>query len=101
MNDAQTCGLLEETLSAKGVPAALDQLELALRQKGDFWGWFYSRLMRSRVAMGACPTPTAGSADLTPEQQETYEQAIREAAHMVGGAALEQGLRSEEHTSEL
>jgi hypothetical protein len=92
MNDAQTCGLLEETLSAKGVPAALDQLESALREKGDFWGWFYSRLMRSRVAMGACPTPTAGSADLTPEQQETYEQAIRDAAHMVGGAALEQGL---------
>lgn len=92
MNDGETCGLLEETLSARGTAAALDQLEAALRDKGDFWGWFYSRLMRARVDMGACPTPTAGSADLTASQQETYERAIRDAAHLVGGAALEQGL---------
>lgn len=92
MSDTEACGLLEQALAQGGTASALDRLESVLMDKGDFWGWFYARLMRARTAMGACPTPTAGSTDLTPAQQEQYEQAIRESAHLVGGKALEQGL---------
>lgn len=92
MNEAETCDLLEKTLVARGIPAMLDQLESTLSEKGDYWGWFYARLMRARVEMGASPTPTSGSGDLAPDQQERYEEGIRQAAHLVGGAALERGL---------
>ena len=72
MSETETCGLLEQTLGSSGSAAALDHLEQTLIGREDYWGWFYTGLMRARLAMGASPTPTAGSGDLSSDQQEEY-----------------------------
>ena len=91
MSETETCGLLEQTLGSSGSAAALDHLEQTLIGREDYWGWFYTGLMRARLAMGASPTPTAGSGDLSSDKQEEYEQAIRKTASLVGNEALKRG----------
>src|SRR5262249_19126497 len=82
---------LKSQLAKAGPTAAIDQLCEALRKEKDYAKLFYAMLMRKRVAMGISPLPTAGANDLTPAQQEEYEEAIRVACREVGGLAIAEG----------
>jgi hypothetical protein len=82
---------LKKQLAAAGPNAAIDRLCVALRDAKDYAKLFYAMLMRKRLAMGVSPIPTAGANDLTPAQQEEYEEAIRVSCREVGGRALAEG----------
>jgi hypothetical protein len=82
---------LKHQLAESGPLAAIDGLCKSLRQTKDYAKLFYAMLMRKRVAMGVLSIPTAGANDLTPAQQEEYEDAIRTACREVGGLALAEG----------
>ena len=70
---------------------AIDRLCQTLREAKDYAKLFYAMLMRKRVAMSVSPIPTSGANELTPAQQEEYEEAIRVACREVGGQALAEG----------
>lgn len=82
---------LKRHLAEAGPNAAIDRLCQTLREAKDYAKLFYAMLMRKRVAMGVSPIPTAGANELTPAQQEEYEEAIRVACREVGGQALAEG----------
>src|SRR5262249_34500090 len=78
-------------LAEAGPDAAIDRLCKTLRDAKDYAKLFYAMLMRKRVAMGVSPIPTAGATELTPAQQEEYEDAIPFSCPGVGGQALAEG----------
>jgi hypothetical protein len=82
---------LEQTLTAKGPAAAIDQLCERLRAEKDYTGLFYALLMKKRHELGVSPVPTAPAADLPREVHEPFEEAIRDAARLVGRLHLEDG----------
>ena len=82
---------LEQTLTAKGPAAAIDQLCERLRAEKDYTGLFYAMLMRKRHELGVSPIPTAPTQDLPVSAHEPFEEAIRAAARLVGGLFLEEG----------
>jgi hypothetical protein len=80
---------LEMTLTAKGPAAAIDRLCAELRANKDYTALFYALLMKKRHELGVSPIPTGPSQDLPPQTHAPYEEAIREAARLVGGLFLQ------------
>jgi hypothetical protein len=82
---------LQQTLTARGPAAAIDRLCEQLRARKDYTGLFYALLMKKRHELGVTPVPTAPAQDLPRETHEPFEQAIRDAARLVGRLYLEDG----------
>jgi hypothetical protein len=82
---------LQQCLAAKGPAAAIDRLCTLLRDRKDYPALFYALLLKKRHELGVSPIPTGPSQDLPEAAHEPYEQAIREAARLVGGLMLEKG----------
>lgn len=82
---------LEQTLREAGAPAAIDRLCMSLREKRDYAGLFYALLLKKRHELGVSPIPTGPSEDLPEAVHAPYEEAIRQAARLVGGLFLQEG----------
>jgi hypothetical protein len=82
---------LQQTLASRGPAAAIDTLCDRLRQGKDYPALFNALLMKKRHELGVSPLPSAPSAELPPEAHEPFENAIREAARLVGGYYLADG----------
>jgi hypothetical protein len=82
---------LERTLAAEGAEPAIDRLCSRLREEKDYTSLFYALLLKERHALGVSPVPTGPSTELPPETHGRYEDAIRQAARLVGGLHLEAG----------
>jgi hypothetical protein len=80
---------IDQTLTKKGANAAIEQLCATLREQKDFTGLFYALLMKKRHELGVSPIPTAPAAALPTELHATYEEAIHDAAHVVGQLCLD------------
>jgi hypothetical protein len=80
---------LETTLTTQGPVAAIDRLCTELRANKDYTALFYALLMKKRHELGVLPIPTGPAQDLPPETHAPYEDAIREAARLVGGLFLQ------------
>jgi hypothetical protein len=82
---------LKQCLADRGADAAIDRLCTALREEKDYPALFYALLLKKRHELGVSPIPTGPSQDLPEAVHEPYEQAIREAARLVGGFLLAEG----------
>lgn len=82
---------LRTRLQTVGQAAAIEHLCTTLREARDYAKLFYALLLQKRVALGVSPIPTASANDLTPAQQEEYEDAIRVACRSVGQLFIEAG----------
>jgi hypothetical protein len=82
---------LRAQLQKSGPAAAIDELSRTLRQQQEYGKLFYSMLMKKRFEMGVSPIPTAGATEMSPKQQEEYENAVREACRTVGKLFLDAG----------
>jgi hypothetical protein len=82
---------LERTLTTEGARPAIDQLCSRLREEKDYTSLFYALLLKERHALGVSPVPTGPSTELPEALHGRYEDAIREAARLVGGLHLEAG----------
>jgi hypothetical protein len=82
---------LQRTLTKSGANAAIEQLCTALRERKDYNGYFYALLLKKRHELGLSPVPSGASSDIPEKMQAPYEDAIREAARLVGKLYLEQG----------
>ncbi len=80
---------LETTLTTQGPVAAINRLCTELRVNKDYTALFYALLMKKRHELGVSPIPTGPSQDLPPQTHAPYEEAIREAARLVGGLFLQ------------
>jgi hypothetical protein len=81
---------LQQTLHSHGPAAAIDRLCTRLRESKDYTSLFYALLMKKRHELGVSPIPTAPAQELPAQVHEPFEQAIREAARLVGQLHLEQ-----------
>jgi hypothetical protein len=82
---------LQQCLADQGPASAIDRLCTLLRERKDYPALFYALLLKKRHELGVSPIPTGPSQDLPAVVHEPYEQAIREAARLVGGLLLEEG----------
>jgi hypothetical protein len=82
---------LQQTLKARGAQAAIEQLCSGLRERKDYGAFFYALLLKKRHEMGLSPVPSGASQDIPAPMQAPYEDAIREAARLVGKLYLDQG----------
>src|SRR6266404_4907100 len=82
---------LRQRLETQGPPAAIDKLCEALRKQKDYTGLFYALLMKKRHELGVSPIPTGPAQALPKEVHTPYEDAIRDAAHLVGKLYLDDG----------
>lgn len=89
--DATLFADLERSLGQGGPDAAAENLIAALRERRDYPSLFYAMLLKKRVELGISPLPTGPSTEIPESLQEPYEQAIREAARIVGGLFLDEG----------
>src|SRR5262249_24299999 len=62
-----------------------------LRERKDYSNLFYALLLKKRHELGVSPIPTGPSQDLPDAAHLPYEDAIREAARLVGGLVLQEG----------
>jgi hypothetical protein len=89
--DAATFDQLQAALKTDGPAPAIDRLCALLRDRKDYGSLFYALLLKKRHQLGVSPIPTGPSQDLPESLHEDYENAIREAARLVGGLYLEEG----------
>jgi hypothetical protein len=82
---------LEHTLATEGAEPAIDRLCSRLREEKDYTNLFYALLLKERHALGVSPVPTGPSTELPEAVHGRYEDAIRQAARLVGGLHLEAG----------
>jgi hypothetical protein len=82
---------LERTLATEGAEPAIDRLCSRLRDDKDYASLFYALLLKERHALGVSPVPTGPSTELPEAIHGRYEDAIRQAARLVGGLLLEAG----------
>ncbi len=82
---------LERTLGSEGPAATLERLCTRLRERQDYDALFYARLMAKRYELGVSPVPTAPTADVPPQNQTAFEDAIRQACREVGALYLGEG----------
>ena len=81
---------LRRCFREEGPNAAIDRLCAKLREQKDYASLFYALLMRKRHELGVSPVPTGPAQDLPTAVHQQYEDAIREAARLVGGLYLEE-----------
>jgi hypothetical protein len=89
--DPKSFDELEHTLAAEGPAAAIERLCARLREQKDYNSLFYALLMKKRHELGASPIPTGPSHELPESGQVAYEEAIRQAARVVGRLYLDEG----------
>jgi hypothetical protein len=89
--DAALFDDLERALAADGPEEAIGRLCDRLRERKDYNALFYALLLRKRHELGVSPVPTGPSTELPAELHPAYEDAIRQAARLVGGLYLEAG----------
>ena len=89
--DAAIFDELRMQLRKLGPAKAIDALCQKLREERDYGKLFYAMLMKKRFEMGVSPIPTGGAVDMTPKQQEEYENSVREACRTVGKLFLDTG----------
>ena len=82
---------LEQTFQREGAAAAIDRLCSTLRDSKDYSNLFYALLLKKRHELGVSPIPTGPAQDLPEEVHEVYEEAIRQAARLVGELYLKEG----------
>jgi hypothetical protein len=82
---------LQECLAAKGPAVAIDRLCDLLREGKDYGSLFYALLLKKRHELGVSPVPTGPSQDLPEVLHQPYEDAIRDAARLVGRLYLGEG----------
>jgi hypothetical protein len=82
---------LQQSLDKQGPAAAIDRLCANLREAKDYTSLFYALLLKKRFEMGASLVPTGASQDLPAEMHAPYEDAIRDAARLVGKLYLDEG----------
>jgi len=82
---------LEQTLNRDGANAAIDKLCATLRQQKDFTSLFYALLMKKRHELGVSPIPTGPATALPQELHLQYDNAISDAANLVGKLCLDAG----------
>jgi hypothetical protein len=82
---------LERTLASNGAGAAIERLCASLRESKDYTSLFYALLLKERHALGVSPVPTGPSTELPAAIHGRYEEAIRNAARLVGGLHLDAG----------
>jgi hypothetical protein len=80
---------LLKTLDQQGPAAAVDRLCAVLRARKEYSDLFYALLMKKRHELGVSPIPTGPAQDLPAHVHEAYEDAIRDAAHLVGELYLQ------------
>src|SRR5688572_17192308 len=89
--DPQLYEDLEKTIAKEGPARAIDRLCQTLREQKDYTALFYALLMKKRCELGVSPVPTGPSADLPDAVAQPYEDAIRDAARLVGQLNLDEG----------
>src|SRR5438270_10407540 len=89
--DQQLYDELQHSVASEGPARAIDRLCAALRQRKDYANLFYALLLKKRHELGVNPVPTGPSLDLPQEVHQPYEDAIREAARLVGRLYLDEG----------
>jgi hypothetical protein len=82
---------LREKLKQAGPAEAINQLCDELRQRGEYSKLFYALLLKKRFEMGVNPMPTAPANELSSQQQDEYENCVREACRTVGKLYLDAG----------
>jgi hypothetical protein len=82
---------LQRRLAESGATAAIAQLCTVLRERKDYPNLFYALLLKKRHELGVSPIPTGPSQELPQAVHAPYEDAIREAARVVGGLFLQDG----------
>jgi len=82
---------LQQTLTNDGPESAIERLCSSLREKKDYAGLFYALLLKKRHELGVSPIPTEAAQALPEAVHAPYEEAIREAARLVGNLFLEEG----------
>ncbi len=82
---------LQQALRTEGPQAAIDRLCAGLLEQRDYNSLFYALLLKKRHELGVSPLPTGPAADLPESAHAAYEDAIREAARLVGGMYLQDG----------
>jgi hypothetical protein len=75
---------LQQTLAQDGPAAAIDRLCALLRDRKEYSDLFYALLMKIRHELGVSPIPTGPALELPADVHEAYEEAIRDAGHLVG-----------------
>jgi hypothetical protein len=82
---------LQQTLAARGAPAAIEQLCANLREHKDYANLFYGLLLKKRYELGLSPVPTEPAQALPADKHAPYEEGIREAGREVGQLYLQAG----------
>ncbi len=82
---------LQQTLTARGPAAAIEQLCADLRERKEYGQLFYALLMKKRHELGVSPIATGSNLDLPPAVHQQFEEGIRDAAITVGNLYLEDG----------
>jgi hypothetical protein len=82
---------LERQLMDQGPSAAISRLCALLRERKDYSNLFYALLLKKRHELGVSLIPTGPAEELPESVHQTYEDAIREAARLVGGLYLDAG----------
>jgi hypothetical protein len=80
---------LQQHLDENGPTASIDRLCSILRERGDYSNLFYALLLKKRHELGASLVPTGPAQDLPESVHASYEDAIREAARLVGRLYLD------------
>src|ERR1700694_2625753 len=91
MSDSAVFGELEHRLMDDGPNAAISRLCALLRERKDYSNLFYALLLKKRHELGVSLIPTGPAEELPASVHETYEDAIRDAARLVGGLYLDAG----------
>ncbi len=89
--DPQLFSDLQQILNTQGAAAAIEHLCTALRQRQNYTGLFYALLLKKRFELGGPPMPTGPAPDLPEHMHQSYEEAIRAAARLVGQLLLDEG----------
>jgi hypothetical protein len=91
MTDSAVFGELEHRLMDEGPSAAISRLCALLRERKDYSNLFYALLLKKRHELGVSLIPTGPAEELPASVHQTYEDAIRDAARLVGGLYLDAG----------
>lgn len=89
--DPQVFDELQHTITREGPTAGIDRLCSRLREEKDYGSLFYTLLMKKRQELGVSPIPTGPAQELPETAHAAYEEAIRNAARMVGKLYLDDG----------
>jgi hypothetical protein len=90
-SDPKVLEQLQQTLAARGAPAAIEQLCATLRERKDYANLFYALLLKKRHELGISPIPTEPAQSLPADKHAPYEDGIREAGREVGQLYLQAG----------